>query len=266
MYSQEHLKYLKKIKKNKYLVFSLQMFIFITFIIIWQLLANYNLINTFIMSSPNNILKTITNLHHTNNLYQHIFTTIYETMISFILGTLIGIFIATIFWWNKFLAKVFEPYLVILNSLPKVALGPIIIIWAGAKTSSIIIMALLISTIITIINVLNGFNDTNSNKIKLMKSLGASKYQIFFKLVLPSSFNNIISALKINVSMSLIGIITGEFLVSKKGIGYLIMYGSQVFNLDLVITGIMILAIVSSIMYYLVYYIEKRIINNKPSN
>jgi len=123
-------------------------------------------------------------------------------------------------------------------------------------------MALLISVIVTIINVLQGFNETDPIKIKLMKSLGASKYQTFFKLVLPSSFNNIISALKINVSMSLIGIITGEFLVSKKGIGYLIMYGSQVFNLDLVITGIIILAVVSAVMYYIVYYIEKRLTRN----
>lgn len=262
MYSNEHLQYLNKIKREKIVVLSFQILLFLVFIIGWQLLANYNIINTFISSSPKGIFNTLINLHNTNNLYQHIFTTIFETLVSFTLGTFIGILIATLLWWNKIIAKIIDPYLTILNSLPKVALGPIIIIWIGAKTSSIIVMALLISVIITIINVLRGFNETNPLKIKLMKSLKANKVQIFFKLVLPGSFNNIISALKINVSMSLIGVIMGEFLVSKKGIGYLIMYGSQVFNLNLVVTGIVILALVSALMYYLVYYIEKRLIKN----
>ncbi len=262
MYSKEHTKYLKKLKRDKIIIISVQILISVLFIVIWQLLADFNLINTFISSSPSKVVKTIINLNQTNNFYQHIYTTVYETIISFTIGTLIGIIFATVLWWNNFLSRILDPYLIILNSLPKVALGPVIIIWIGAKTSSIIVMALLISVIVTIINVLQGFNETDPIKIKLMKSLGATKFQTFFKLVLPSSFNNIISALKINVSMSLIGIIMGEFLVSKKGIGYLIMYGSQVFNLDLVITGVVILAIVSAIMYYIVYYIEKRIIDN----
>ena len=147
---------------------------------------------------------------------------------------------------------------IILNSLPKVALGPIIIIWSGAGIKSIVLMALLISTIITIINVYQGFSDTEVNKIKLMKSLKASKNQIYTKLILPANYNNIISTLKINISMSLIGVIMGEFLVSKSGLGYLIMYGSQVFNLNLVIAGIVLLCIIAAIMYYLILYIEKR--------
>ena len=155
--------------------------------------------------------------------------------------------------------KVIEPYLTILNSLPKVALGPIIIIWFGAGIKSIIVMALLISLIITIINVYEGFNNVNENKIKLMKTFGAKKHQIFFKLTFPNSLNTIISVLKINVSMSLIGVIMGEFLVSKKGIGYLILYGSQVFNLSLVISGIFILCIVAALMYYIVNFIEKKV-------
>lgn len=258
MYSLEHKEYLKNRKKTAFFVRLLQFIIIFLFIIIWQLLAHFNLINTFIFSSPKKILETIINLHQTNNLYQHIFITVYETIISFFLGTIIGILIATLMWWNKFFAKVIDPYLTILNSLPKVALGPIIIIWAGAGMKSIIIMALLISTIITIINVYEGFSGTDPNKIKLMKSLGANKIQIYFKLILPYNYNNIISTLKINISMSLIGVIMGEFLVSKEGLGYLIMYGSQVFNLNLVIAGIIVLCIIATLMYYLIFYIEKR--------
>lgn len=123
-------------------------------------------------------------------------------------------------------------------------------------------MALLISVIITIINISSSFKETDKNKIKLMRSLKANKFQIFYKLVLPYNLKSIISTLKISISMNLIGIIMGEFLVSKKGIGYLIMYGSQVFNLNLVISGIVLLCIISTIMYYLVLFIEKKF-NNK---
>ena len=205
MFSNEHKLYLKNIKRNNFFIRLSQFIIIIVFIVIWQVLANNNLINTFIFSSPKKVIDTIINLHQTNNLYQHIWITVYETLISFLLGTGIGIVIATIMWWNKFIAKVIDPYLTILNSLPKVALGPIIIIWSGAGIKSIILMALLISTIITIINVYQGFSDTDANKIKLMKSFNANKRQIYTKLILPANYNNIISTLKINISMSLIG-------------------------------------------------------------
>ena len=260
MYSKEHKEYIKKIKINKILIFLVQITIITGLTIIWQFLADKQIINTFITSSPKEVIKTLINLYNQNNIFNHIYITIYETFISFIIGTIIGTLIAIILWWNKFIAKVMDPYLTILNSLPKVALGPIIIIWAGASINSIIIMALLISVIVTTITVYNGFTNTDINKINLLKSFKANKFQILKMVILPSNYPTIISSLKINVSMSLIGVIMGEFLVSKEGIGYLIMYGSQVFNLNLVITGIIILAVVSYIMYMIVSYIEKILI------
>ena len=167
-----------------------------------------------------------------------------------------------VLWYNKFISKVIDPYLTIFNSLPKVSLGPILIIWVGANINSIVVMALLLSLIITIINVYSGFNSTDINKIKLLKSFGASKMQILRYLIIPSNYPVIISSLKVNVSMSMIGVIMGELLVSKQGIGYLIMYGSQVFNLDLVISGIIILMIVSYLMYLVISYIEKILIRH----
>ena len=262
MYSLEHKQYLKKIKRNKFFIKLTQFLILIIFLITWQLLSDYKIINPFIFSSPIKVVETIINLHTTGDLYNHILITIWETLISFILGTLLGILIASIMWWNKFFAKVIDPYLTVLNSLPKVALGPILIIWVGAGMQSIVVMALLISTIITIINVYQGFINIDPIKIKLMQTFKATKSQIYFKLILPGTISNIISCFKVNISMSLIGVIMGEFLVSKEGIGYLIMYGSQVFNLDLVITGTIILCIVAAIMYSLVLYIEKKLIKN----
>ena len=260
--SNKHIKYLKKIKRNTLLIKLTQFSILILFIIIWQLLSDYKIINPFIFSSPKKVIECLISLHNANNLYNHIFITVYETFISFLLGTLLGILIASIMWWNKFLAKVIVPYLTVLNSLPKVALGPILIIWVGAGMQSIIVMALLISTIITIITVYQGFISVDPIKVKLMKTFKANKRQIYTKLILPATLPNIISCFKVNISMSLIGVIMGEFLVSKEGIGYLIMYGSQVFNLDLVITGTIILCLVAVIMYYLVQLLEKKLIKS----
>lgn len=262
MYSKEHKLFLKKRKRRKALIILTQLLILISLVIIWELLAKYEIINTFISSSPSKVISTITDLYKANNLFKHIWVTVYETIISFGLGTFLGIIIAIILWWNNFIYKVIDPYLTIINSLPKVALGPIIIIYFGANINSIMIMSLLISVIVTIITVYNGFIKTDKNKINLLKSFKASKWQIFKIVILPNSYSTIISSLKINISMSLIGVIMGEFLVSKEGIGYLIMYGSQVFNLNLVISGIIILMIVSYLLYLTVSYIEKILIKN----
>ena len=257
MKSEEYKKFLKKIKRDNFLVFFTQIFIIILFFIVWQILANKGLINTFLVSSPSKVFNTIIDLIKENNFLNHILTTLYEIIISFIIGNLIGLIFASILWFNKFLSRVFEPFLTILNSLPKVALGPLIIVWAGANTKSIIIMALLISAIISIINIHNAFKTTDENKIKIIKSMGGNKLQIFTKVVIPSNILNIIESFKINVSMCFVGVIMGELLVSKEGIGYLIMYGSQVFNMNLVITGVILLVILTIILYYFVYYIEK---------
>ncbi len=259
MYSIEHKQYLRKIRIYNIGVKLFQVLILVLFLILWQYLSSTGIINSFIFSSPSKVLETLVSLYQHDNLLHHIWITVYETLVGFGLGCIIGLIIASLLWTNRFLYKVFDPYLTILNSLPKIALGPIIIIWFGANNSSIIVMALLISVIITIFNVYTAFINTDKNKISLMKSLKASKWQIYYKLILPSNINNIMSAVKINISMSLIGVIMGEFLTSKAGVGHLIMYGSQVFNLNLVITGIFILCIVASIMYYVVVFIEKKI-------
>ena len=259
MYSKEHKEYLKKIKLNNFLIKFTQLLIIVLIISIWQFAADHELINTFISSSPKSIVNTIINLYKDNTLFHHLWITFYEVLISFLIATIGGILIATILWRFKFISKVIDPYLTILNSLPKVSLGPIIIILAGAGTKSIIIMALFISIIITIINVHQAFTSTDENKIRLLKSFNAKPHQIFFKLILPSNYPNLINVCKVNIGLVFIGVIMGEFLVSKAGIGYLIMYGSQVFNLNLVMTGVILLAIMASLMYYLIVFIEKKL-------
>ena len=262
MYSNEHKEFLRKIKLRKYSVILVQILVLIIFLVIWELLSKYEIINTFLFSSPSKVFKTIIDLFNSNDLVNHIGVTLYETIVSFFVASILGLLIASILWWNKFIYEVVDPYLTVLNSLPKVALGPLIIIWVGATTKSIIIMALLISTFISIINIYNGFISVDNNYLLLMKSMNSRKIQVFYKLIIPSNIGNIINAFKINISMSLIGVIMGELLVSKSGLGYLIMYGSQVFNINLTITSAFILGILSYLMYFLInklyIFIEKK--------
>ena len=257
MKSDGYKKYLKRIKRYNVLVVLTQILLIIIFLLIWQLLSDKNLIDTFLLSSPKKIFNTIIDLIKQNNFFKHIITTIYEIILSFILGNFIGLFIASLLWFNKFLSKVFEPFLTILNALPKVALGPLIIIISGANIKSIIVMALLISSIISIINIYNSFKSTDINKIKIVKSMNANKLQIYYHVVLKSNYTKIIESFKLNISMCFVGVIMGEFLVSKQGIGYLIMYGSQVFNMNLVLTGIVLLIILTILLYILIEHIEK---------
>lgn len=262
-YSPEHEIYLMNRRKNILKIKIFQIGLLVILGIIWETLAYLKWIDPFIMSSPSRIFKMLIILNNSGTLWYHIGITAFETITGFILGTLIGMLLAVAIWWSEFLFRVTEPYIVVLNALPKVAFGPIIIVWMGAGIKSIVVMALFVSVIIGAINILAGFKNVDSEKITLMKSFGATKMQILSKLIIPANIQNIISTLKINVGMSLIGVITGEFLSSSKGIGYLIVYGGQVLKLDLVMTGIFILCVIASLMYFSVaafesFYLRRR--------
>ena len=194
-----------------------------------------------------------------NDLLMHIGVTCFETIIGFLTGAILGVIIAIILWWSKFLSKVSDPFLVILNSLPKIALGPVIIIWVGAGMGAIIVMALAISLIVTVLEILNGFLNTDPELLKMARTFNATKLQTLTKIVIPANISTFINSLKVNIGLSLVGVITGEFLVSKAGLGYLIVYGGQVFQLDLVMTSVIILALVAWIMYEGVVLLGKTI-------
>lgn len=260
--STEHKLFLKKIKLKKIKIISFQILIILAFLLIWELLVKYEIISAFIYSSPLRILETIIELINADNFFIHIFTTLKEVIISFILGISIGFIVALILYEFKTLAIIIDPFLTMLNSLPKVALGPLIIIIFGANTKSIIIMALLINLIVSIITIYNGFLNTDEYKLKLFKTMNASKLQTLTNLVIPSSYQTIIASFKLCIAQTLIGVIMGEFLVSKQGIGYLIVYGKQVFNLNLVMTGIILLAIISYILYKIIIILEKKLLKH----
>lgn len=257
--SKEHEEYIKKHKLRKNSIIITQITLLVLFFALWEIAADLKWIDPFIMSQPSRVLRTIINLTADGSIFTHTGITVLETIIGFLSGTILGTIIAIMLWWSEFIAKVLDPYLVVLNALPKTALGPIILVWIGGTVSSIIVMALLISVVVTILNVYLAFESCDEDKVKLLRTLGASKLQILTKVVFPSSIPAIISVLKINVGLSLVGVIVGEFLVSRAGLGYLIIYGGQVFKMDLVMTSVLILAVAAAFMYLSVAWFEKKL-------
>lgn len=256
--SKEHKEYLMKIRHKNVAINITRVLILIAFFVLWEVAGRMNWIDSFLISTPTRMFKAMMTLYREGTLFRHIWVTCYETIIGFISGTIIGTIIAIMLWWSDFINRVLDPYLVVINSLPKTALIPVLIFWIGNGIPTIIITALFVSVVVTTMAVLTGFQEVDKDKIKLLKTFGATKFQVMQKVILPSSVPNIVSALKINVGLSWVGVIVGEFLVAKEGLGFLIIYGGQVAQLDMVMMSIIILAIAAYIMYIGVAYIEKK--------
>ena len=251
--------YLAGVRRRERFITCMRYAILVALIGLWELAAQVGWIDPFITSSPSRVAATIARLLQDGELFTHIGVTLFETVAGFLIGTAAGTLIAAAMWWSPVACRILDPYLVILNSLPKIALGPILIVWIGAGVGSIIVMAVLISLVVTIVTVLTGFMDITGEKQLLMRTLGATKLQIFTLVVLPAAIPTMMAALKISVGMSWVGVIVGEYLVSQAGLGYLIVYGGQVFQLDLVMASIVVLCLLAAVMYYGVAAIEKRL-------
>ena len=255
--SVERQSYLRQRKRKKMLIHGAQACLLLAFFGLWELAARLRWIDAFIVSSPSRVWSTLINLYGTGELWIHLRTSCLETVTGFLLGTVAGAMIAVVLWLSPTLFRILDPYLVVLNSLPKTALGPVFIVWIGAGPGAIIAMTLAISLVVTILEVHNGFRSTDSGKIRLMQSLGATRLQLLVKLVIPANFETMINALKVNVGLSWVGVIMGEFLVSRAGLGYLIVYGSQVFKMDLVMATVLLLALAAAAMYQCILLLEK---------
>lgn len=258
--SDEHKNYIKNVKREKYFVILTRLVILIAFFSLWEIAGRLNWIDTFLTSTPTKMYASLMQIYAEGTLLYNISITCFETIVGFILGTILGALIAILLWWSDFVSRVLDPYLIVLNALPKVALAPIIIFWVGNGIKAIIVIALLISIVVTIISILSGFKEVDEDKIKLLKTFGASKYQILINLIIPASIPTLISALKINVGLSWVGVIMGEFLVAKNGLGFLIIFGGQISQLDMVMMSIVILSILAYLMYEMVAFFERKIV------
>ena len=256
--SRERAAYLQKRKRKKYMIRTVQVSVVIILLALWEILADIGVIDSFIMSQPSRMVKTLLHLSE-NGLLTHLGVTCAETLVGFLLGTMLGVGLAVLLWWSKTLSCICEPFLVVLNALPKIALGPVFIVWVGAGVQAIIVMALAISLIVTVLEMLNGFLSTDEETITMVRTFGADRRQVFTNVVMPSNLHTLFHSMKVNIGLSLVGVIAGEFLVSKAGLGYLIVYGGQVFKLDLVMTSVVILAVVAALLYQSVVIAERAV-------
>ena len=260
--SPEHCLYLKGVRRKTVLVQALRAGVLLLILGVWELIAALQIVDPFIISSPSRIAKMIGQLASDGSLFYHVGTTLWETLLGFAIAVAAGTSIALALWWSETARRVLEPYIVVLNALPKIALGPLIIIWFGTGSEAIVFMTVLVGIIVAILHMLSAFIGTDPNKVLLMRSMGARKLQILCKLVIPSSYPAVISMLKVNVGMAWIGSIMGEYIVSRAGLGYLIVYGGQVFKLDLVMSATFILCLLAAGMYALVVLLEKILVKN----
>ena len=260
--SAERKAYLRQLQRQKREITWWRTGLLFGLLMLWELAARLGWIDSFITSSPSRIISTLLSLGD-NQLPMHIAVTLYETLTGFVLGAFGGLLLAILLWQSDRVSRILEPYLVVLNSLPKIALGPVIIIWVGAGTRAIVVMAVAISMIVTVLEMLEGFRSTDPELIRMAETFGADRRQVFRKIVFPANIPVLFNSLKINIGLSLVGVIAGEFLVSKAGLGYLIVYGGQVFQLDLVMTGVLILALMAVGMYRCIILVEHRVLRSR---
>lgn len=260
---EKWLQHRKRKRRMSRYVLSVQTLILVLFVGLWELAGQLKWIDVLIFSYPSKVGRQIVKDALSGELWPHLAMTVGETAVGFLLGTLIGTLLAVLIWWSPFLSRVLDPYMVVFNSMPKVALGPIFIVLFGAGFTAIVVTTLSITVIVTTLVVFNSFNEVDANFVKVIRTFGGSRRDVFLKVILPASFPTIVSTLKVNVGMAWVGVIVGEFLVAKIGLGYLIVYGFQVFNFTLVLSSLVIIAIVATAMYQMVVYIERKLVRER---
>jgi len=240
-------------------VLASQLLLLVAVLVVWQVAADRQWVNPMLTSRPTTIWRTFAAMASSGTLWTHVAITLRETLVGFAAGMAGGVLVAVLLWWYRPLAEVLDPYLVVLNALPKIALGPIFYIWLG-EVNSIYGMAVAISGIVTIVMLYTGFAGVDSAKLKLMQTFGASRRQVLTKVVIPASLPALMATVKVNIGLTLVGVIMGEFLSSRAGLGYLIIYGGQVFQMELVMTSVVILAMISALLYLTVTWLERLVI------
>ena len=256
--------FLRRVRIRRRLILACQALALLGFVLLWEIVPRAHWVNPMLTSYPSAIWPTFVEMVGTedNDILYHTWITLVETVVGFAISMALGVAIAMALWWWEFLYRVIDPFMVVANALPKIALVPIFYIWLGDE-ASIYAMAVAIALFITILMVYSGFRESDPNKIKLIRTFGASKAQILRKVVLPGTVPVMIAALKINVGLALVGVIVGEFQAAKAGLGHLIIYGSQIFAMNLVMTAITILAAISTVMYLIILYVENRVMQHR---
>lgn len=249
--------FLEQRKRRLRAITFARIFIFLAFLLIWEMSARLHLIDAFIFSSPSRVYNMFVSMISDRSIFLHMGTTLTETLLSFFLVFLFSLLIAVLLWLFHSLSRILEPYLVVLNSLPKSALAPLLIVWLGANMKTIIVAGMSVAVFGSILTIYTGFSEVDPEKVKLIYTLGGNKKDVLRKVVLPSSIPIFINTMKVNIGLCLVGVVIGEFIGSRQGLGYLIIYGSQVFQLDMVLMSIVILCVMAMILYQGINLVEK---------
>ena len=251
--------FVKKHRRHHHEIASWRTILFVLFLALWEISADLKWIDSFFFSSPSRVVKCFVEQMKNNSMLAHIGVTLFETLFSFLLVICVSLLAATLLWYSSQLSEILEPYLVVLNSLPKSALAPLFIVWLGTGTRTIIVAGMSVAVFGSVISFYTGFRQVDAEKITLIYTLGGSRRDAFSKVVLPGSVPILLSTAKVNIGLALVGVIIGEFLAARRGLGYLIIYGSQVFQLDMVITSIIVLCIIALAFYKSIQVIEHQI-------
>ncbi len=258
--STEQLEFLKSVRTFQRKIKLYQILIFAVFLTLWEFLSQETIINPFIFSSPSRIGITFWEMILDRSLFPHIGITLAETFASFFLVLIISILGAVLLWWNKTISAVAEPYLVILNSLPKSALAPLLLVWFGATIKMILITAVSVVIFGSILTIYTGFKETDPDKIMLIETLHGNKWHTLRHVVIPESIPLLFGVMKSNIGLCLVGVIIAEFMGARMGLGYLIIYSSQVFKLDWVLMSIVLLCLIAMGLYGVLGKLEKRFV------
>lgn len=259
--SNRQINYLKKQRKKKQIIQIARVLLLVMFLGVWEITSRMEIIDSFFFSSPTKLWNCFLSMTTEQGLFRHIGISLLETLYSFLFIMLISVVTASLLWRYEYAAKILEPVLVILNSLPKSALAPLIIVWLGTGMKTIIVAGVSVAVFGCIINLYTCFRNTDPDKQKLVYILGGKKHHVFTKVILPSGIPTIISNMKVNIGLALVGVMIGEFLAAKQGLGYLIIYASQVFKLDWLILCILILCLIAVALYEILHLVEKKICN-----
>ena len=218
-----------------------QVGLFLLLLLLWEIAARYGWMDSFFFCSPTIVIKCCIKMLVGKELLIHLGYSLLEILISFVLIFVVSFFVAVLLWYYLALSRILEPFLVVLNALPKSALAPLFIVWIGTGSKTIIVAGVSVAVFGSIINLYSGFRETDPEKILLIQTLGGDRLDVLVKVVIPAAIPNIISVMKVNIGLALVGVIIGEFFAGRRGLGYLIIYGTQVFSCDIKKIGLPIL-------------------------
>lgn len=259
MQSKNQKAFIRREKNHRISVIVMRIVILIFLLCLWQVLAWIGVVNDFIFSSPIKMGNYLIEACMDKSLFYHTSVTLFETIVSFLFVTILGLLLSIILWSSRKTSEILEPYLVVLNSLPKSALAPVLIVWLGNNRKTVIVTGILIAVFSAAITMTTSLNQTDTEKIKLIQSMGGSRLDVLCKVAIPSSIPVLIATMKVNIGLCLVGVIIGEFLAADAGLGYLIIYGSQTFKMTMVMSSIIVLCILSAFLYQAIAMIEKRV-------